>query len=327
MRWPMLLPNGAGVSVSAIIAPTMSDILSKSSVLPDAPAHRQILAMIGNRTVVFGSAHDHGPLAFSPEKDSVVLPRVADVPEARLAENLKVDGYQIVKRPGHLYSFGDLMLQGPDGARLLIDIKLHGGSPKDRERYRMALERAIADADGVAVEVWRFSPERLTLDIFSLEQGKIRQETLVPLNVWETSVEGIFDRTQVLDRVDDWERRLTAFFAQISEWIADHPTLSVDQTRTVTMSEELMRNYGVDDRELPILDVLDRGEAAASFVPRALWIIGADGRVDLITRSGTEILVYDRNAASPGWRVADRNRRTQLTAFDKAKFFALLEAL
>jgi hypothetical protein len=70
---------------------------------------------------------------------------------------------------------------------------------------------------------------------------------------------------------------------------------------------------------------LEDGEAVASFVPRARWIIGADGRVDLTTRSGADILVYDREATPPGWQVADRNRRTQLTAFDKPKFFALLE--
>lgn len=288
--------------------------------------HRQVLALLGNRTVVFGSADDHGPLAFSPERDSVVIPRIADVSETRLADHLKVDGYQIVKRPAHLNDLGDLMLQGYDGSRLLIELKLRGGSPKDRERDRLALEMSTTNAGGVPVEVWRFSSDRLSLEISSLEQGEVRHETLVPLNVWETTADGIFDRAIVLDRVADWERRLTVFFAQIAEWVADQSTLCVQQTRTVTMSEELMRNFGVPDRELPILDVLENGEAVASFVPRALWIIGADGRVDLITRSGTDILVYDRDTKPPGWQIADRDKRTQLTAFDEQKFSALLEA-
>ena len=304
---------------------TMSVKSSQTPAAGGAPVHRQILALLGNRTVVFGSAHDRGPLAFSPERDSVVVPRVTEVSEIRLAEHLKVDGYQIVEWPAHSSDLGDLMLQGHDGSRLLIELKLRGGSPRDRERDRLALEMATTNAGGVPVEVWRFSSDRLSLEISSLEQGEVRHETLVPLNVWETTSKGIFDRERVLDRITDWERRLTVFFAQIAEWVADQPALCVDQTRTVTMSEELMRNFGVPDRELPILDVLENGEVVASFIPRALWIIGADGRVDLITRSGTDILVYSRDAKPPGWQVADRNRRTQLSAFDKQKFSALLE--
>ncbi len=305
----------------------MSDKSSQTPAEANQPVHRQILAVLGNRTVVFGSAHDRGPLAFSPEHNSVVvLPRVADVSETRLAEHLKVDGYQIVERTSQLEGMGDLMLHGADGSRVLIELKLREDSPTDRERARLAVEVAARSASGVPAEVWRFSSDRLSLEISSLEQGQVLHETLVPLNVWEATTEGIFDRARVLARIADWERRLTTFFAQIAEWLVDQPTLRVDQARAVTMSEELMRNYGVPDRDLPILDVLESGEAIASFVPRALWIIGADGRVDLITRSGTDILVYDGEANPPGWQIADRNRRTQLTAFDKPMFFALLEA-
>lgn len=304
----------------------MSPKSSQTSDEVNPPVHRQVLAVLGNRTVVFGSAHDHGPLAFSPERDSVVIPRVAGVSEARLAEYLRVDGYQIVERTSQLEGMGDLMLHGADGTCVLIELKLREGSPTDRERTRLSTEVTARSTGDLPVEVWRFSSDRLSLEILSLEQGQVRHETLVPLNVWEATKDGIFDRARVLDRVADWEKRLTAFFAQIAEWLVDQPTLRADQTRTVTMSEGLMRDYGVSDRELPILDVLESGEAIASLVPRALWIIGADGRVDLITRSGTEILVYDREANPPGWQVADRNRRTQLTAFDRPKFFALLEA-
>lgn len=306
----------------------MSATSSQTSAAAKPPEHRQILALLGNRTVVFGSSDDPGPLAFSPEHDSMVLPRVAnvrDMPEGRLLEHLKVDGYQVVERPSQLGNWGDLMLEGPDGARVLIELKLRDGSPTSREMVRLAGEVANRNTGGIPVEVWRFSIDRLSLEISSLQQGKVRHETLVPLNVWETTTDGIFDRAKVLDRVADWEARLTKFFTQIAGWIVDRPTLRVELTRTVTMSEEMMRNYAIPDRDLPILDVLENGEAVASFVPRALWIIGADGRVDLITHSGTDILVYDRGATPAVWQVADRNRRTRLSAFDKTTFLALLD--
>lgn len=307
----------------------MSSTFSQTYNPGKPPERRQILAVLGNRHVVFGSTHDSGTVAFSPEHDSVILPRVSsmrDMPEARLIEHLKVDGYQIVERPSQLDDWGDLMLQGPDGARVLIDLKFREDYPTDRELNRLAAEVSSRNAVGESVEVWRFSSDRLSLVISSLEHGKVRHDTLVPLNVWEATTSGIFDRARVLNRVSDWEERLATFFSQITEWIVDRPTLSVDQTRTVTMSEELMRNFAVPDRELPILDVLESGEAAASFVPRALWIIGGDGRVDLITRSGTAILVYDADVSPPSWKLVDRNRRTQSSNFDRPTFLALLEA-
>ena len=46
------------------------------------------------------------------------------------------------------------------------------------------------------------------------------------------------------------------------------------------MHEEMMREFGVPPREMPILDLLHNGVCAASLEPRALWVIGANGRLD-----------------------------------------------
>lgn len=289
----------------------------------------QILAMLGNRTVVFGESDDKGPIAFSPEKSSLKLPRVAsfrDMPAARLEESLRVDECKIVERRNPLVSWGDLILEDHHGNRILVELKLSDGSPSHRELERFREELLNNVVEGMPAQIWQFSSDPLSLVISGVEQGKLCSRTLIPLNVWEATDGGFFDRARVVDRVNEWEARLGAFFSQIEEWVNERPSLRVEKTRNVTMSEEMMRDFAVEDRDLPILDVLEKSEAVASFVPRALWLIGADGRVDLITRSGTDILVYESGTSSAGWKLVDRSSRTQLRDFDKAVFFDLLEA-
>lgn len=59
-----------------------------------SPSNRQILVNLGNRYVVFGSTTGMPqPLAFVPERDSELLPRVADEIEIageRIVQTLKV---------------------------------------------------------------------------------------------------------------------------------------------------------------------------------------------------------------------------------------------
>ena len=292
-----------------------------------APEHRQIRAVFGNRTVVFGSDHAGEPIAFTPEKDSVVVwPRVSGPTEAQIAANLKVSGYTVTEPENYADSEYDLALLAPDGTRVLVDIKLRDGPPTEREKERLSAELRDRSSQGEELEIWRFSSDRLSLVIYSLAESKLHPEVLVPLNVWEATSDRIFERKEVLDRVEDWENRLSNLFIQVQQWVDEHPALQVDTSRRVTMSEDLMRNFGVPDRELAILDVLQGQETVVSLVPRALWIIGADGRVDLITRGGTQILVHDTTLEPPMWQVADQSDRTKLSLFDKRKFFELMEA-
>lgn len=290
------------------------------------PRHRQICTVFGNRMVVFGSDQAGAPIVFTPEKDTVpVSPRVSGPSEAQIAANLKVSGYSVSEPENYADSGYDLALIASNRAPVLVEIKLRDGPPTEREKERLTAELHDRASKGEELEIWRFSRDRLSLVIYSLAAGQVCHEELVPLNVWEATSDQILERKDVLNRVEDWESRLSSLFTQVQQWVVECPTLQVDMSRSVTMSEQLMRNFGVSDRELPILDVLQDQEAVASLVPRALWIIGANGRVDLITRGGTQILVHDTTLEPPMWQVADQSDRTKLSLFDKHKFFELLE--
>lgn len=119
----------------------------------------------------------------------------------------------------------------------------------------------------------------------------------------------ILDHTHVQGRVEDWKRRLSSLYSEIVAWF---PDLRSDQSDTVEMYEDLMREYGVSPTRVPVLRLFEQHDQVAKFVPRGLWIIGANGRVDLFTPKG-HFLIFDRSEYSEPsrWEIASSLRRLE----------------
>jgi hypothetical protein len=100
--------------------------------------------------------------------------------------------------------------------------------------------------------------------------------------------------------------------------------LRCEQSRSITMSEELMQKFAVTDRDLPVLDVLDADQVIASFVPRGLWLIGSWGRVDVITRNRTHLLHLLVDAGRPDRRLVSLEDRRRMVPFDKTALLMLI---
>jgi hypothetical protein len=290
--------------------------------------NRQVLINLGNRFVVFGP--DSGlpePLRFDPE-NSPILPRVAeesDVAETRIAETLEVSGMtRVAPGPDAAVIDSDIELVDHAGNRILIDIKVRETDPKLRDMQSGTERLNRAKSEGHNLEVWFFNIERLKLTVIRLDESDLRVDYLVPLNVWTRTSEGIFERQRVIDEVDDWLYRVEHLYSDVRAWLDDKRDLRFEQTRTVTMSEEMMQEFAVTDRDLSVLDVLRDDQVVASFVPRGLWLIGAWGRIDIITRDRTWILIAIKQLQKFEWQLASPENRGRLRGFDKS---ALLEIL
>ena len=133
------------------------------------------------------------------------------------------------------------------------------------------------------------------IDELSLEDGKLNRETII-------------------HRVEDWKSRLSTLYDQICDWLPS--SFSGERSGTIKMHEDLMKEYGVPATDVPVLNILHHGAWIAKLVPRALWIIGANGRLDLFIQDGHWILV-DRaeNFAPPRWEVAPADHRRKLQPF------------
>lgn len=296
---------------------------------PADPARRQVLVNLGNRFVVFGPEGGlPEAIQFSPN-DSPILPHVADEregTEGRIVETLQVSGLKRAESSSPSREAADIELEDPEGNRILVDVKVREGGPRrrDLDAARELLKRA--NEEGRKLEIWFFDVERLKLTVMRYDEvSRLLFDYFVPLNVWERTSEGIFERQRVIEEVEDWLSRLDDFYKGVQTWLAEKPDLRFEQTRTVTMSEELMQTFAVVDRELRILDVIRDDEVIISFVPRGLWLIGAWGRIDMITKDKTIIVVAIKQNDYYEWRFAPLENRRQLKAFDKSALLELMD--
>ena len=116
------------------------------------------------------------------------------------------------------------------------------------------------------------------------------------------------DAAHIRRRVEDWEQRLNGLYAMIGEWLPDG--WEACQGAPVVMHEELMRKFGVAKKQMPTLELRDPAGHTAKFEPRALWIIGENGRVDL-KRDGRRYFIVDtvESFAQPRWEAVLSERR------------------
>ncbi len=292
---------------------------------------RQILALMGNQWVVFAHSTTlpHSS-EFDPIRDSTPLPRVggmADASENRIALSVQISGYKRDQTANDFRADVAFLTDATD-QKLLVDIKIKDHDPRSRDIDASETLIRNAEAHGDKLEVWFFNRERLKLTVIYHELGRMHFEELFPLDVWERYEESVFKRQQVVDEVKSWERNLENLYNQITSWLGTtNKNLSFDKSRFVNMSEEMMQLFAVTDRELPILDVIVDEQAVISFVPRGLWIIGARGRVDIITRSKTRVLVGDTSSSIDDlqWLLISEGDRTKSEAFTKQSLVSLVE--
>jgi hypothetical protein len=122
------------------------------------------------------------------------------------------------------------------------------------------------------------------------------------MDAMEESMQTSVSKELVEERVQDWKDRLHALFRDVRAWAIENGW-RVDESGTVGMHEELMQQFGVPATEQPTLR-LDGADGYALFKPKGLWVIGANGRIDLYTSKGTFIIVdLAQRGAVPRWTI------------------------
>jgi len=125
------------------------------------------------------------------------------------------------------------------------------------------------------------------------------------------------DKDHVLARLQDWQNRVHALYDTVQKALG--PKYVYDRTGKNEPREEMVQRVGLEPGEVPKLDVLkitQNDRQLALFTPRSLWMIGANGQVDILVtaKSGGRRLynLIDRSlplSKNPDWRIvrpADR---------------------
>lgn len=130
-------------------------------------------------------------------------------------------------------------------------------------------------------------------------------------------------KEHVVRRVDDWVARVNGLYDDVESWLSG--SWHSDWRRTVVMDEKMMRNFDIGPREVPVLELISDEGGRASLEPRGLWIIGVNGRLDLLA-GPKHFLIFDlaKNFSIPDWQIVDYHDRKESKKFDKASLAAAL---
>lgn len=139
-----------------------------------------------------------------------------------------------------------------------------------------------------------------------------------------TTEEVKIDKSHVERRVRDWKKRVSDLYATIKGWTKD-TDYSIKTGGKVTMYEELMSQFNVQPVEIDTADIYKDETIVLTIKPKGLWIIGANGRMDILsTRGGYMIVDTAEQFKAPKWKLynGDRRNGAELT---KQTFLQLLK--
>jgi len=119
------------------------------------------------------------------------------------------------------------------------------------------------------------------------------------------------NQSYIKERIKDWKSRLNHMYLLVEGALSDKQNIVCKKTRHTTLYEELMQKYNVDSEDIPILDIYKNKVIIATFKPVGLWVIGANVRIDILTKSGAYIVVDTAEIGKkPAWKVfTPKNRK------------------
>jgi hypothetical protein len=121
-------------------------------------------------------------------------------------------------------------------------------------------------------------------------------------------------REHVQRRVDDWVARIEALYDEVESALP--AGWAARRGASALMHEELMKKMGVPPRQLPTLELVRDGSVQVTFRPYGLWIIGTNGRIDVVNgRERYVLLDHARTFEAADWRIAPAAARQNSTPF------------
>lgn len=133
-----------------------------------------------------------------------------------------------------------------------------------------------------------------------------------------------FGKADVEARVHDWLTRLNGFFRENSQW-AQSQGWTIDLSGRVPMHEHLMQKFRVSAAQQPVLRIDSPQGGYALFKPKGLWVIGANGRIDLYTGKGAFVIIDQAEKFEPPkWRLFRSENKREGVAYDPALLSGLM---
>lgn len=131
------------------------------------------------------------------------------------------------------------------------------------------------------------------------------------------------DKAHVEKQIKDWKKRISSLYSTLQDWLKG-TKYTLKSGAKVTMYEEPMSLVDIKSTEVDTVDIYRGNRIVLSFKPRGLWVIGTNGRIDIISLKKGYILVDVSNQFKPPhWKLFN-GESTNGNEFKKQLFFQLL---
>jgi hypothetical protein len=160
------------------------------------------------------------------------------------------------------------------------------------------------------------------------EPGNIVADTIAELN------DGV-DRERALARLRNWRDRVHHLYDEIQDALG--PAYAYDRSGRHRSQESVVQAAGLSPDEVPAIDILriekPSGALRAIIQPRHLWMIGANGRLDLFIIPQTNLgrrqfLLIDVSrpmTENADWRLVSPAERLEHPPFNVERLREMLE--
>lgn len=139
-------------------------------------------------------------------------------------------------------------------------------------------------------------------------------------------VTSLVDREAVVSQVEEWRARLEDLYGTIEDYHSRLPEVlntRVFRGSILQAPEPPLSQFRVAPQMLPTLAIVS-DQKRLSFVPSALWIVGAQGRVDVGTGDRRFVLLDLGKENTPDWQLVTSRTMPEHAPFDYHIFHNLL---
>lgn len=134
----------------------------------------------------------------------------------------------------------------------------------------------------------------------------------------------IIEKRHIEERVEDWKTRITNLFKDIETWTKLKADYSSKQGTEVNMHEDLMRTFEIPAQKIETLDIFYKNKIVMAIKPKGLWTIAANGRIDVISRKGSYMIVdFAESFESPKWNIYTADKKLR-GPFDQKSYLEVL---
>jgi hypothetical protein len=134
------------------------------------------------------------------------------------------------------------------------------------------------------------------------------------------------DREYIQSRLDDWMKRVTHLYESIEDWISEKGDYKLKIGFPVVIYETVMERYNIPAINVNTADIFKGKQIVLSLKPKGLWTIGANGIINIISKTGIySLLDNSKPFDTSEWRLyTSSNKFDSSIPINKKEFLKLL---